>query len=343
MGAFQPRNSAEACALLGWAAAIGWSLIPLAGKQPVGYGWQRAVYEPRAFVRRNIGLRFGPPSLHMAEIDIDTDQPADIKAVLDAFKPFNPVLIGRDGNVRHCLFRLTGRPLETFKQTRKLAKLPYHTDDDKQAHLDWRLGGIKGVQSLVIGVHPSGQRLEFYSPIPQRLSDIPTIPYAAVDELWWEIVRATRAEYQPKALTADWRGDDNTAIDEMLPSMTWLTHQLTGERVAAGRGSNPCPICWDMPPGSNDQNGHRAPAFFIYVEDNVGKCWHDSCPSRTFAASSNEGCFNVSHVLAYHMGRRYSDNRRLVNGTGALIKAGKVAFPFDAATRKQLKIRERNG
>ena len=136
MSIFQPKNSDEARELLVWAATLGWSLIPLEGKVPMGGGtWRKRVFAPREFVRRNIGIRFGPASMGMCEIDIDTDQKEDIAKVIAAYKKHNPVLIGRGGNVRRCMFRIKNRPVEEINRARKLAKLPYQTEEGKQAHL----------------------------------------------------------------------------------------------------------------------------------------------------------------------------------------------------------------
>jgi hypothetical protein len=76
------------------------------GKHPVGQHWPAGSDDPGHFAGRNIGVKLGPDSGDLGDVDLDS---AEAIAVADLLLPATESAFGRGGQVTHALYRVPDR------------------------------------------------------------------------------------------------------------------------------------------------------------------------------------------------------------------------------------------
>lgn len=165
-----------------WLDGHGVATVPIVPslKRPIANGWglkdfaddEWWVYDKAEGKRvpANVGTLVGPRSDWLCSVDLDI--PAELAdKVFEIYSPLNPLVVERDGAIRHIQFKLSGRDK---KHQCEVGKHTIHCDEGK---IEWLLGGYterkipKQMQAVVYGTHPCGDMIDY----KERLDDIPYV------------------------------------------------------------------------------------------------------------------------------------------------------------------------
>ena len=289
-------------AYLDWAASVGWSILPVRpNKIPAGgHSWGQQSYIPESWVLKDgtlagIGLQFGVKSGWTFEIDMDTDDEDDLKAVMDIWEEAGMIVVGkrwRDGSFQPS--RLIGRfsepPSEEWlcgagragKMTASFVEVDFggsvsrkkRRDGKKIAQLEFRFGGfladgITPMQMFSLILGRNGEAVvEFRDDPPGEYNEVPLVDFDLVLSLW----EKTLAQLNMEITFAESKKRGNVDLDAMAVRKQqdgyWLDFcdvatRLFFEEYRLG-GGNKCMFC----------PKHNRSAMCVWA-DNRAACYHD--------------------------------------------------------------------